>query len=137
MKHVDLVEEGALHETIAALHLEDWRNDINEEIDSINFILPNASAGSSSYDDVDVGEKARVIRGWITSVLEKINYYKAEHERILDQEVATTLELFLQAEIVMNNVLPFLALPLHTYEVEEEEEDESDEEEYWEEEDYD
>ncbi len=102
-----------------------------------NFILPNAPAGSSAHDDVDVGEKARVIRRWIRSILDKINYYIAEHERILDQEVATTLKVFLQAEIVMNNVLPFLALPLHTFEVEEEEDYESDEEEYWEEEDYD
>ena len=37
LMHVDLVDEGAeLYETIAALHLKDWRNDINDEIDSIN-----------------------------------------------------------------------------------------------------
>eukprot|EP00573_Skeletonema_grethae_P006891 CAMPEP_0201710248 /NCGR_PEP_ID=MMETSP0578-20130828/58528_1 /ASSEMBLY_ACC=CAM_ASM_000663 /TAXON_ID=267565 /ORGANISM="Skeletonema grethea, Strain CCMP 1804" /LENGTH=386 /DNA_ID=CAMNT_0048199273 /DNA_START=126 /DNA_END=1283 /DNA_ORIENTATION=+ len=36
---VDLVE-GELHETIASLQLEEWRNDMNEEIDSINQTLP-------------------------------------------------------------------------------------------------
>uniref|UniRef100_A0A7S2E6T2 Leucine-rich repeat domain-containing protein n=1 Tax=Ditylum brightwellii TaxID=49249 RepID=A0A7S2E6T2_9STRA len=46
LKHVDQVE-GELHETIAALQLEEWRNDMNEEIDSINQILPTVSAGFS------------------------------------------------------------------------------------------
>ena len=41
---VDLVE-GEVHEIIAALQLEDWRNDMNEEIDSINRILPTTYAG--------------------------------------------------------------------------------------------
>ncbi|KAK1732292.1 hypothetical protein QTG54_017027, partial [Skeletonema marinoi] len=38
LKHVDLVK-GELHETIAALLLEDWKIDMNEEINSINQIL--------------------------------------------------------------------------------------------------
>jgi hypothetical protein len=37
LKHVDLV--GGVHETIAALHLEDWRFYMNKEIDAINQIL--------------------------------------------------------------------------------------------------
>eukprot|EP00985_Skeletonema_marinoi_P002561 scaffold1057_cov203-Skeletonema_marinoi.AAC.9 len=44
LKHADLVE-GEVHETIAALLLEEWRNDMNEEINSINHILPDTPAG--------------------------------------------------------------------------------------------
>ncbi len=52
LKRVDLVE-GALHKTVAALLSEEWKNDMNEEIDLINQILPTASAGyySAGYDD--------------------------------------------------------------------------------------
>ena len=44
LKRVDLIE-GALHETIAALLKEEWRNDMEAEIDSINQTLPNTDAG--------------------------------------------------------------------------------------------
>ena len=130
LKHVDLVE-GALHDTIAALHLEDWRNDMNEEIHSINQILPNARAGvvdrsSLFYDGSkdDPGEKAEAIRMWIRSVRGKIIHYQEEHQLLLN-EVAAALKLALPQEIV-NNVLPFLDLPPHTFEVEELEEDDDD-----------
>ncbi|KAK1737824.1 hypothetical protein QTG54_011596, partial [Skeletonema marinoi] len=118
LKHVDLVE-GEVHETIAALHLEEWRNDMNEEINSINQILPTAYAGGGWCDDD--GEKARAIRTWIRSVLRKVIHYKAEHQRLLNEQVATTLELALSQDIVMNNVLPFLELPSYTFEVEDHE----------------
>ena len=36
LKHVDLVEGALLSETIAALLLEEWRNDMYREIDAIN-----------------------------------------------------------------------------------------------------
>ena len=63
-------------------------------------------------------DKAREIRRWIRSVLVKIIHYKAEHSRLIDEEVATRLKLILPQDIVMNNVLPFLALPSHTFQVE-------------------
>eukprot|EP00984_Skeletonema_dohrnii_P014587 scaffold6144_cov142-Skeletonema_dohrnii-CCMP3373.AAC.3 len=116
LKHVDLVE-GELHETIAALQLEEWRNDMYEEIVSINQILPTVDAGDVDYYDNDnEGGKARAIRTWIRSVLGKIIHYKAEHQRLLDEGVVTTLQLALPIDIVMNNVLPFLELPSYTFE---------------------
>eukprot|EP00985_Skeletonema_marinoi_P014751 scaffold7522_cov202-Skeletonema_marinoi.AAC.6 len=127
LKHVDLVE-GPIHETIAALQLEEWRNDMNEEINSINQILPTVSAGDA-YDVDDDGGKARAIRIWIRSVLRKVIHYQAEHQRVLDEQVATTLELALSQDIVMNNVLPFLELPSYTFEVVEDYE-EGEEQEY-------
>ena len=122
LNYIDLVE-GELHETIVALHLEAWRIDMKEEIDSINQILPNADAGD--YEDIggeDDGEKAQVIRRWIRLVLRKINHYQAEHQRILDFS-ATTLQLALPHDIVTNNVMPLLALPSYTFEVGYEDED--------------
>ena len=92
---------------------------MNEEIDAINQILPTVSAGGG-YNDVgefDEGEKAQAIRTWIRSVLRKIVHYQAEQQRLLDEEVATTLQLVLPQDIVMNNVLPFLELPSCTFEV--------------------
>ena len=64
---------------------------------------------------MDSGEKVRAIPTWIRSVLRKIVRYKEEHRRVLD-EAATTLQLALPRDTVMNNVLPFLALPSHTFE---------------------
>jgi len=117
LKQVDLVE-GELHETVAALLLEEWRNDMYEEINSINQILPTVSAGEWD-DDVgehEDGEKAQAIRMWIRLVIGKIIHYQAEHQRLLDEEVATTLQLALPRDIVMNSVLPFLYLPSYTFE---------------------
>ena len=111
LKHVDLVE-GEVHATIAALQLDVWRNDMNEEIDSINQILPNVPGG---WNEEDYGREARAIRRWIRSVLRKINHYKAEHERLLD-EAAPTLQVVLPPDILTNNVLPFLELPSYTFE---------------------
>ena len=92
---IDLVE-GELHETIAALHLEEWRNDMNKEIDLINRILPDASA--RIYDDdgssLDAGEKDVVVRAWIRSVLGKIAHYKAEHQHVLDEGLRLHFSLF-------------------------------------------
>jgi len=53
---------------------------------------------------------------WIRSVIGKIIHYQAEHQRLLDEEVATTLQLALPRDIVMNSVLPFLELPTYTFE---------------------
>eukprot|EP00985_Skeletonema_marinoi_P007625 scaffold3368_cov85-Skeletonema_marinoi.AAC.1 len=124
LKHVDLVE-GELHETIAALLLEDWKNDMNEEINSINQILPTVY-GEDTGDDEG---KARPVRRWIRSVLRKIIHYKAQHQHVLE-EAATTLKLALPQDIVMKNVLPFLELPSYTFEVgdHDDEEDDSDNE---------
>ena len=129
LKHVDIVE-GELHETIAALQLGDWRNDMNEEINSINQILPNADAGyyidnysREDLHDGNPGEKARAIRRWIRSVLGKIIRYQQEHQHIMD-EATTTLQLALSQDIVMNNILSYLTLPPHTFEVGDHDEDE-------------
>ncbi len=112
LKYVDLVEREVLQETITALQLEEWRNDMNELLESINRILPNTPTG-----DWDIGEggKAQAIRRWIRSVLRKIVHYKAEHQRILDEAV-TTLQHDLPRDIMMNNVMPFLVLPSHKFE---------------------
>ena len=116
LEYVDLVEEVLLQEIIAALHLEEWRHDMNEEVDSIHLILPAASDGGwdANIDIEYEGEKTTTIRRWISSVLGKIDHYKAEHQCLLD-EAATTFQLTLPAEIVRDNVLAFLALPSHTF----------------------
>ena len=65
--HVDLVKGEQLHETIAALqYLEDWRNDMHEEIDAINQIHHTATAGS--WEDGDAGGEDIALRTWIRSV---------------------------------------------------------------------
>ena len=137
--HVDPIE-GEIHQIIAALQLEEWRNHMNEEIVLINQILPNADAGSSRY----IGEKTYEISMWISEVLAHLDYYKAEHLKLM-KEATTLLELALWkanlsgnegeiegvrmtrgrhkrarkeicvtsgGDIVIKNVLPFLALKL-------------------------
>jgi hypothetical protein len=92
LSSVDLV--GDLHQTIAPLHLEEWRDEMSEEIKRINQILPNTDAGTASIDDDEPGEKAREIRLWITSVLRNMERYKAEHHTLL-KDASITLELAL------------------------------------------
>ena len=82
---------------------------VYREIESINDILPN----------VDDGRKAIALRMWIRLVLSKIIDYKAQHRRLLN-EAASRLQLVLPNHIVLNNVLPFVELPLHTFDREEE-----------------
>ena len=111
LEHVDLVEGAVLHETVAALLLEEWKDDMNEEIDRISQNLASAPAG----DLVNYDGKTQAIQAWITSVLRKIIHYKAEHRRILN-EAATTLQPSLPNDIVLKNVHPFLELPSYTFE---------------------
>ena len=95
---------------------------MHDEIDAVNHILPNVNAGdiwdwNEEEDDYeDSGEKAAAIRVWIRSVVGKINDYKARHRRILDEDVAPTLQQILPQDIVRNSVLPFLKLPPNAFE---------------------
>ena len=111
LDRVDLVEGAILDEIIDALLLEEWKNDMNEEIDSLSYILPNTPAG----DAHGVGGKAREIRAWISRVLRKIIHYKAEHRRYLNV-AAATLQPALPNDIVLNKIFPFIELPSFTFE---------------------
>ena len=114
LNHVDLI--GGVHETVAALLMEEWKNDMIQEIDSINQILPNTHAGTNC--NADIGEKAQAIQTWIRSVLRKIIHYKAKH-RCYVNEAAATLQCALPNDIMLKNVLPFLELPPYTFELNE------------------
>ncbi|KAK1733406.1 leucine-rich repeat domain-containing protein [Skeletonema marinoi] len=96
LKHVDLIE-GALHDTIDALLLEEWRNDMKDKLGAINQILPSTPAGD---DFGDVGGKAQAIRRWLKAVLGKINHYKAQHQHVLE-EAAATLQVALPQDITL------------------------------------
>ena len=110
------VEAEELRETIAKLQLAEWRNDMTEEIDSINQILtPNAGAGY--YDGgvlMESVEKVGAIQDWISRVLHKIIYYKSKHCHFLNETVVT-LQHLLPNDIMANSVCPFLALPPHMF----------------------
>ncbi len=98
---------------------------MSDEIYSINQILPNADAGY--YDEEEnyenAGEKAVAIRSWMKSLLRKIVFYKAEHQRVMD-EAATALQHALSQDIVSHSVLPFLELPSYTFVLEDHEDGE-------------
>jgi hypothetical protein len=81
LSQVDLV--GGI-ETISSLHLESWRNDMNEEIDRINQNL-------STYH---ANVKTAVIQDWIEGVLKRMESFKVEHRTLL-KEAMTLLELAL------------------------------------------
>ena len=112
LESVNLVEGAVLHETVAGLLIEEWKNDMNEEIDSINQILPNTFAGNAVMNEA--GGKAREIRSWISSVLRKIVRYKAHHHRYLNV-AADSLQLALPNDILFKNILPFLELSSHSF----------------------
>ena len=127
LKRIEFCEGAVLDETIDALQVEEWKRDVRKEIDSINqILLPNAPSYSVGECFANVGGLVQSIRGWIARVLRKIIRYKALHGRLLNEAVAVLPLDKLLEDNVMNNVLPFLALPLHVFEGEEdyEEEDE-------------
>eukprot|EP00985_Skeletonema_marinoi_P014523 scaffold7364_cov73-Skeletonema_marinoi.AAC.3 len=109
---VDLVEGEVLRDTIAALLLEEWRNDMKDKLVAIDQSLPTTPAGDDFYD---VGGKAQTVQLWISSVLSTIVQDKAQHRSYLN-EAATTLQLASPNDVVIENVLPFLELPLYTFE---------------------
>eukprot|EP00986_Skeletonema_menzelii_P002606 scaffold710_cov95-Skeletonema_menzelii.AAC.1 len=79
---VDLVGVEGMHNTISSLLLERWRDELNQEIDRINQELP----------DTQADEKTDLIRRWIRSVIDRMEHYKAEHNRLLKEHM-TLLEL--------------------------------------------
>ena len=80
---VDLV--GQAHkQTVASLHMESWRTEMNTEINRINRVLPNTPAR----------DKTDEIRQWIYSVIDKLDHYKSEHCRYVKEGI-TLLELAL------------------------------------------
>ena len=109
---VGLVDEATIYETADALLLDEWKSDLNEEIDSINQILPNADAGDE-YNRV--GDKTRMVRVWIGRVLQKIIHYKVEHYLLLSLAAAALAEVS-PNEIVINSMLSWLQLPDYAFE---------------------
>ena len=116
LRVVKLVEEEALYETSIALQLKEWRNEMNYAMESISQTLPNAPAGDNGH----VGEKARTLRRWITRFLRTIVDCKQRHQCLLHEDVMTTLHHALPCDVVLNSILPFLELPLYTFDGEEE-----------------
>ena len=132
LERVDLV--GGIHKTVASLHMENWRNEMNIEINRINQVLPTIREG-----------KTAAIQLWMRTVSNRLDHYKGEHLNML-KEATTLLELVLWkanldynkgdrteregvrltrsrrkrarkeisvtsgADVVIKNVLPFLAL---------------------------
>eukprot|EP00986_Skeletonema_menzelii_P016627 scaffold15230_cov80-Skeletonema_menzelii.AAC.2 len=121
---VDVV--GGIHNTIASLHMESWRNKMTDELNRINQTLPTSATG-----------KTPKIQQWMRSVIHRLDHYKTDHYRLL-KEATTLLELALWkanlgdnggvevetggqrerqelrvtsgADVVIKNVLPFLRL---------------------------
>ncbi len=79
---VDLV--GGIHNSIASLYFESWRNEMTREINRINQTLPTTEEGSL---------KTKEMKQWIRTVIRQLNYYKGEQRKL--KEVTTLLELAL------------------------------------------
>mmetsp|Transcript_24254 Transcript_24254/g.34710 ORF Transcript_24254/g.34710 Transcript_24254/m.34710 type:complete len:314 (-) Transcript_24254:59-1000(-) len=117
---------GGIHRTISYLPFESWRNEMYEEIDRINHLLPTLTPGLKTIN----------IHRWMESVLEKVTHFKAEHRRLLveattqiefplwsaklDDEHVSGVDKAQRAEcrvscgsaIIIPNVLAFLVMPV-------------------------
>ncbi len=85
LSRVDILD--GIHESITSLHLESWRKDMEQEIDSINQNLPNIRV-------LFGWGKGQEIQEWIRRVLFRMEHYKSEH-KVLVKEAMTLLELAL------------------------------------------
>ena len=83
LRTVDIVGAEDIQNTISSLLLGSWRDEVKTEFDRINRELLR-----SHHSD----EKAELIRLWIRSVINTLNHYKAEHNRLLKEHM-TQLEL--------------------------------------------
>ena len=90
LSRVDILA-GGIHKTISSLHMESWRNEMQEELDRINQTLPNTQAT----------EKAGEIQEWITRVFRRIEHNKTVH-KMLVKEAMTLLELALWKAKLLN-----------------------------------
>ena len=81
---VDLI--GGVHKTVASLHLESWRSEMNNEINRINQVLPTTALHKT--------HKTGEIQRWMRSTFRQLDHYKDEHHNIL-KEATTLLELAL------------------------------------------
>ena len=79
---VDIVGAEEINNTVSSLLLERWKDEMNEVIGRINRELPGALAD----------EKSNAIQQWIRSVINGVEHYKAEHNRLLKEHM-TQLEL--------------------------------------------
>ena len=79
---VDIVGTEGVHNTISSFLIESWKDEINEEIHRINRELPNTFSTA----------KTNVIQLWVRSVINMLDHYKAEHNRLLNEHM-TLLEL--------------------------------------------
>ena len=109
LKRVDLVEDVIIHKVVDALFMEEWRQDMRNEIGSINQILPNTPAGNFSIN-CNVWRRTRAIREWIQRVLRKIHHYKAQHRSLLN-EAATHFNSIFQA--ILFKIACYLFLNCH------------------------
>jgi hypothetical protein len=82
LQQVDLV--GGVHKTVSSLLLESMRNEMKDEIDRINQLLPNTNTN----------EMTGLIQQWMERVMERIEHYKSEHYALLKNNM-TQLELAL------------------------------------------
>ena len=74
---VDLI--GGVHDFVSSLHLEEWRNGANVEINRINHVLPLCGKRE---------DRTVAIREWIQSVIARMNQYKREHYAVLREGMA-------------------------------------------------
>jgi len=106
---VDLV--GNIHKAISSLGLEQWQNDMNEEIGRINGLLRNLHASRKTFE----------LSQWIDSVKSKMKRYKlTEYTSLLELALwkATTLNIIDEerhqcrikcgAAVVIPNVMAFI-----------------------------
>ena len=82
LTRVDIVGAEGIHKTISSLLLESWKDEMNEEIDRISRELPS----------IRQHDKGDAIRLWIRSVIDRMEQFKAEHDRLLKEHM-TQLEL--------------------------------------------
>eukprot|EP00985_Skeletonema_marinoi_P012803 scaffold6264_cov73-Skeletonema_marinoi.AAC.9 len=79
---VDLVGVWGINKTISSLLLKSWRTEMIAEINRINQDLP----------DTNSWVKAGTIQRWIRTVINRMEHYKAEHYKLLKEDM-TQLEL--------------------------------------------
>ena len=110
-KGVDLAEMDVINKTIAALCMDEWKEDIYKEINSISkqLTLINDPDCGDYFEERDLGH---AVEKWLKRVLGKIVEYKRAHFCALS---VANCSIDIPNHIMMETIIPFLDLPEHRF----------------------
>lgn len=79
---------GNTQRTVSLLSMDEWRNDMNEEIDRINQLLLEIDNDNQIIPEARGERKSKTISRWFRRTCGRLEYYKAMHKMVVNEGLA-------------------------------------------------